>query len=153
MKKQTPEPSRVPGEAPELTISPEKVCWAIVKAREYDVKEGETDPESGSNASDDNMVDVLESSADDPVEEELRGFIAALSDDEMIDLVALTWLGRDDNTLEDWPSVRAEAARAHANHAGQSSDYLLGEPLLSDFLEEALSMFGYSCDAFEVDRL
>ena len=43
-----------------LTISPEQVCFLIVKAREFDVKDGDSELESGSNASDDRMVSVLE---------------------------------------------------------------------------------------------
>ena len=45
---------------PELTISPEKVGFLIEKARQFDVKEAASDPDSGSNASDDDMIDVLE---------------------------------------------------------------------------------------------
>ena len=44
---------------PELTISAEKVAFLIEKAREFDVKEAVTDPDSGSNAADDEMIDVL----------------------------------------------------------------------------------------------
>jgi hypothetical protein len=69
-------------------------------------------------------------------------FISSLSEDEQIDLVALAWLGRDDNTIEDWPALREEAGRAHANRAGQTANYLLGMPLLADYLEEGLSLFG-----------
>lgn len=146
MKKQSPEPSPAP-EAPTLAISPEKVCWFIVKAREFDVKDGDTDPDSGSNATDDNMIDVLDSSVSDPVEHELRSAIFALTEDEKIDLVTLAWLGREDNGIEDWAALREEAARAQATHAKQTSNYLLGEPLLSDFLEEGLAVLGYSCEA------
>jgi hypothetical protein len=140
-------------DVPALAIPLEKVCWIIIKAREFDVKDAPMDPDPGSNPSDDNMVSVLEDRADDPVEQELRSFIASLSEDEQIDLVALAWLGRDDNTLADWPSVREEATRAHDNHRQHTASYLLGEPLVSDFLEEALSLFGRSCDASEIDKL
>jgi hypothetical protein len=44
---------------PELMISPDKVGFLIEKAREFDVKEGVNDPDSGSNAADDDMIDVL----------------------------------------------------------------------------------------------
>ena len=44
---------------PDLAISPEKVGFLIAKAREFDVKEASTDPDSGSNGADDDMVDVL----------------------------------------------------------------------------------------------
>src|SRR5215475_3671338 len=51
---------------PELTISPEKVAFLIEKAREFDVKEGSSDPDSGSNGADDEMIDVLEDNGRDP---------------------------------------------------------------------------------------
>jgi Protein of unknown function (DUF3775) len=134
----------------ELTISPEKVCFIIVKAREFDVKDAVTEPDPGSNSSDDGDVAVLEDHEDDPVLQELTSFIDALSEDEQIDLVALTWLGRDDYEASDWASVRDEAARAHNR---RTSSYLLGMPLLADFLEEGLSMLGHSCEEFEIGRL
>jgi hypothetical protein len=135
---------------PQLTISPENVCFVIVKAREFDVKDVGADENSGSNAADDKMADVLEDHADDPVLEELTSFINGMTEDEQIDLVALAWLGRGDYTAADWPSVRQEAAAAHNN---RTAEYLLGMPLLGDFLEEGLSLLGYSCEPFELNRL
>ena len=136
--------------ADRLTISPEKVFFVIVKAREFDAKDEVTDPDPGSNPSDDKDAAVLEDHSDDPVVEELTSLINSLSEDEQIDLVALTWLGRDDNSAEDWEEVRAEAARAHSKRTAR---YLLGMPLLGDFLEEGLSLLGYSCEEFELNRL
>jgi len=133
-----------------LTISPEQVCFIIVKAREFDAKDEVTEPDPGSNPSDDRDVAVLEDHRDDPVVQELRSFINSMSEDEQIDLVALTWLGRDDYTASDWPAVREEASRAHNK---RTAEYLLGTPLLGDFLEEGLSMLGYSCEEFEMGRL
>jgi hypothetical protein len=138
---------------PVLAISPEKVCFVVVKAREFDVKDAVTEPDAGSNPSDDRMIAVLEDHDDDPVAEELTSFISSLSEDEQIDLVALAWLGRDNNAIEDWPELRAEAARAHKNRTTHTANYLLGMPLLSDQLEEALSLFGRSCGDFEINRL
>jgi len=137
-----------------LTISPEQVCFIIVKAREFDVKDADSELESGSNASDDQMISVLEDRRDDPVQQELASFIENMTEDEQIDLVALAWLGRDDdNTIEDWPSIRGEAASHHRSRAGGTARYLLGMPLLGDYLEEGLSMFGKSCEQFEIGRL
>jgi hypothetical protein len=133
-----------------LTISPEKVCFIIIKAREFDAKEEVSEPDPGSNPSDDKDIEVLEDYEDDPVVEELTSFINALSVDEQADLVALMWLGRDDYTAEDWPSVREEAVRARTE---QTAGYLLGTPMLGDFLEEGLSMMGYSCEDYEINRL
>ena len=133
-----------------LTISPEKVCFIIVKAKEFDAKDEVTEPDPASNPSDDDDIEVLEDHGDDPVVEELTGFIDALSEDEQIDLVALAWLGRDDYDADDWDSVRDEAAQAHN---ARTASYLLGMPLLGDFLEEGLSLLGYSCEEFEEGRL
>ena len=124
---------------PELTISAEKVGFLIEKMREFDVKEEVSDPDSGSNAADDNMIDVLEDSGDDPVVREITGFINAMTDDEQIDLVALMRLGRGDGGIEDWDDLRREAAEGHNN---RTASYLLGEPLVSDYLAEGLDAFG-----------
>jgi uncharacterized protein DUF3775 len=144
--------TQTPGgaEEPTLTISPEKVSFIIMKAREFDVKDEATEPDPGSNPSDDQDAAVLEDHEDDPVVEELTSLINSLSEDEQTDLVALTWLGRDDYTANDWRAVREEAERAHNE---RTAAYLLGTPLLSDFLEEGLSMLGYSCEEFEIGRL
>lgn len=137
-------------DASPLTISPEKVCFIIIKAKEFDAKDELTDPDPGSNPSDDNDIAVLEDHGDDPVVEELTSFINALSEDEQIDLVALAWLGRDDYDAGDWESVREEAADKHND---RTAAYLLGMPLIGDFLEEGLSLLGYSCEEFETGRL
>ena len=134
----------------DLTISPEQVCFIIIKAREYDAKEAVVEPDPGSNPSDDKDVEILEDYGDDPVVEEITAFIDAMSEDEQIDLVALAWLGRDDTTAADWPTVRAEAAEAHN---ARTAEYLLGTPNLGDLLEEGLTMLGFSCEDTEMGRL
>jgi len=128
---------------PDLSISPEKVCYIIAKAREFDAKDVVTDPDDASNPADDAMISVLEDHRDDPVVQEIAAAIFGMSEDEQIDLVALAWLGRGDGSIEDWNELRAEAARAHNK---RTASYLLGTPLLADYLDEALSQFGHSCD-------
>jgi hypothetical protein len=39
------------------------------------------------------------------------------------------------------------------SRAEQTASYLLGMPLLADYLEEGLSLFGQSCEDFEINRL
>ena len=129
-----------------LSISVEKVCFIAAKARQFDVKDVVTDPEDGSNPADDGMRAVLEDHPDDPVFQELTAFINALVVDEQIDLVTLAWMGRGDGTIDDWTELRAEAERAHNNRTAR---YLLGLPLLADYLEAGLSEFDRSCGEFE----
>lgn len=130
---------------PELAISAEKVAFIIEKAREFDVKEAASDPDSGSNPSDDDAVDVLADDGADPVGNELGSFMIALNEDEQIDLVALTWLGRGDGTIDDWDDLRARAVEARAEYRSprrETVHYLLGEPMLGDLLADGLDEFG-----------
>ena len=120
-----------------------RFCYIIAKAREFDAKDVVTDPDNSSNSTDDAMVAVLEDHRDDPVVQEIAAAIFAMTEDEQIDLVTLAWLGRGDGSLEDWDELRAEAARAHNK---RTTSYLLGMPLLADYLDEALAQFGHSCD-------
>lgn len=135
---------------PTLSISSEKVCFLIVKAREFDVQDVDTELESGSNPSDDRMIDVLEESKDNPVAQEIRVFIAELGEEEKADPIGLMRLGRGDGAMEEWEALRAEGFR---EHKGRVAAYLMGDPLLSDYLEEGLSQFGFSCAEFEIGRL
>src|SRR5947209_19529791 len=99
---EAPDEGQAGDDEDELTISPEKVCFIILKAREFDAKDAVTEPDPASNPSDDRDAAVLEDHSDDPVVEELTSLIDSLSEDEQIDLVALTWLGRDDYSASDW---------------------------------------------------
>lgn len=128
-----------------LSISTDKVCFIVQKAHQFDVKDVVTDPDSSSNAADDAMLSVLEDHADDPTLQELRTFINGLTVDEQVDLVALTWLGRGDGTIDEWEDLRAEAARLHNR---RTAAYLLAKPMLGDHLEEGLAQFGCSCEDF-----
>ena len=128
---------------PELSISEEKLCFLVTKAREFDVKDVVTDPDDASNPSDDKEIAVLEDHKDDPVVQEIVAVIHAMTIDEQVDLVTLTWLGRGDGSLDDWTDLRAEAARVHNN---RTASYLLGMPLLSDYIEEGMAQFGMSCE-------
>ncbi len=57
--------------------------------------------------------------------------------------MTLAWLGRGDGGVEGWDDLRAEAARAHNR---RTASYLLGIPLLSDYLAEGLSQLGIAFD-------
>lgn len=133
-----------------LGIDPEKVCYVIVKAREFDVKEEPVEDDLGSSAVDDGMREILVDYADDPTYEELMSFLEALNQEELINLLALTWIGRGDFTKDDWEDALAEAEDVVDKKAPA---YLIGIPLLSDYLELALSELGYSCRDYEMGRM
>ena len=142
---QTIEPQR-----PELTISPEVVCYIALKAREFDVKDEPSEADPASNPADDDMRAVLEDHLDDSVAEELRAAIYALTEDQQIDLVTLAWLGRGDGDPTDWDALRADAVLARS---GPTWRYLMGLPMLGDYLEEGLAALGMSCADIEMEHL
>lgn len=123
-------------DALELGIDPAKVAAVIEKARMFDAKEEMTDPDSGSNATDDGMRDILEESADDATYQELLETIRNLDLDEQVTLVALAWVGRGTYEPGQWAEAVEEARGAHNKH---TAEYLLGLPLLGDYLDEGLS--------------
>ncbi len=133
-----------------LNISPDKVCYVVVKAREFHVKVEVVEVDPGSNPTDDGMREVLADYADDPTYEELKTFLSDLNQEEIVDLLALAWLGRGDYTADDWKSLIREAEGIADEKA---PDYLIGMPLLADYLEEALSQLGHSCQDFELGHL
>ena len=132
-----------------LQIDPRKVCYLIVKAREFDAKVEVIEPDPGSNPSDEDMRGVLEDYPDDPVDAEIRTLVDDMNEDEQIDLVTLLWLGRGEGSPDEWDSLREQAAAAHSEH---TADYLLGTPLLSDYLAEGFSRLGYDWSDFEIEH-
>jgi hypothetical protein len=134
----------------EMSLATDQICFIIIKGREFEAKEMPSGLTSGSNASDDAMVSVLEMRRNDPVFDELHSFISDLNEDQQIDLVALAWVGRGDFSLDDWAEAQQAAADARS---GSTADYLLGMPLLPDYLEDALSDMDRSCEGEELGRL
>lgn len=124
-----------------LNINTEKVGFIILKAREFDAKVEPVEPDPGSNPADDAEREILEDYQDDPTLEELRGAIDSLDDDEIVDLIALAWVGRGDFERKEWPEARRLAGERHRQH---SADYLIGMPALGDYLEEGLATLGHS---------
>jgi hypothetical protein len=128
-----------------MDIALDKVCEFILRAKAIDVKEGMTDPASGSNPIDDGSLDSLTSDPDDATEQELRDVIAGLNDDERADLIALVYIGRGDMEPEEWgDAVRLAKEREDAS-ALSTADWLIGIPNVGDLLDEGLAAMGRSC--------
>lgn len=131
--------SQTPADSPpELGLSLDRLTYIIELAREYDAKEGDSDPDSGSNPIDDGDTDVLEDQPGDPTAGELADAIRGLNSDEQIRLVALAWLGRGTYDLAEW---REALQTARAEHNARTAEYLMGLPLLGDYLEDGLALF------------
>lgn len=133
-----------------LTIPLDKLAFIIEKAREFDVEVAPVNENERADGEDEGVAEILEETRNNPTCQELVGSIESLNDDERDEIVALTWLGRGDFSKEEWQSA-VEAA--HERHNGREADYLVGTPLLADYLEEGVSQLGYSLEEFDLDRL
>lgn len=133
-----------------LEIAPEKVAHVIVKAREYDAKVGSWDDSAKAGDAEEEPESILEDYASDPTRAELAGFINALNIDEQVNLVALAWVGRGTFTAEEFDEA-VETARSE--RVVSTARYLMGMPLLADYLEEGLDKLGISVEDAENDVL
>jgi hypothetical protein len=133
-----------------IEIAPEKVAHVIIKAREYDAKVGAWDDNPEEGDAEEDPTSVLEDFNNDPTRAELAGFIDRLNFDEQANLVALAWIGRGTFEKEEFEEAVETARRERIN---ATSSYLLGMPLLSDYLEEGLEKMGFSVDEIESDVL
>lgn len=123
-----------------LSVPTDVVCFIIQQAHDLLGKSASSASEDDTSEPDDPEIEVREDRDTDPAEAELRSVIADLPEDAQIDLVALMWLGRDD---DDWDTLRALAEQEH-NDA--TADYLCGTPLLADYLEDGMEALGLYCN-------
>jgi hypothetical protein len=130
-----------------LEISPTKIGYVIVKARECAAKVAAWD-DSATSAPD--AESIIKSFSDDATRAELKGFIRDMNEDEQASLVALAWIGRGSFGPEELDEALDTARTEHVN---RREDYLLGMPMLADYLEEGLDRLGYSVEDAEEDFL
>jgi hypothetical protein len=104
-----------------LEITPWKVAQVVLMGRELDRAEGE-----------------------------LRGFLERRTEQELIDLVAIMWIGRESFEVEDLPEALKTAPDERTT---PSADYLLGTPHLSDHLENGMDALGISLVDAEDDLI
>ena len=124
----------------------EQLDYIVEKAREFDAETAPVDSDPGSNPNDDRDVAILEGTPDNPTEQELLAALDALDDDQRIEILALMWLGRGDFDRSEWPDALSQAQEIH--NAGETG-YLVGTPLLADYLEEGLAALGYSLEEYQ----
>lgn len=132
----------------DLTIAPDTVRLIIEKARTVsaavneDYDDGaEHEVEIGEDARDSHHHDGLaEEETEDLTSRELRQIVRELNVDEAAELIALTWIGRGDYDAAEFAEAAAEARRRNY----RATRYLLGMPMLGDWLEEGLEALGVS---------
>ncbi len=122
----------------DIDLNREIVAAIIDKAREFNEEadvtplEDQEDPEIGDGDFSDVMV---ARHGEDPGYRRLKGAIEDLDPDQQMTLVALMWVGRGDYTAAERDEALELAGENWTNH---TADYLIGTPLLADYLAEAL---------------
>jgi hypothetical protein len=130
----------------DLTIAPDKVRLIIEKARTVsaavneDYEDGaEHEVEIDGDAHDTHLHDGLaEEETEDQTERELRQVVRQLNVDESAELIALAWIGRGDYDANEFSEAVGEARQ----RGYRPARYLLGMPMLGDWLEEGLEALG-----------
>lgn len=132
----------------DLAIDPDTVRLFILKAKaisaavshDYDAgsdHEVEIDDQSRDGHHHDGLAEEEE---EDLTARELSALIDDLNVDEAAELIAMAWVGRGDFDIGEWHDAVAEArSRGRGKRA---SKYLLGLPMLGNWLEDGLEAIG-----------
>ncbi len=125
-----------------LEMNPDIVCLLILQAHDFHAKETLRISDEPVILGRDKDFPMQPPYDEDVFYQSIKNTIEDLEPDQQETLVALMWLGRGDYELEEWNTVLEVA---HERHNERTAEYLIGTPLLADYLEEGLSQLGYQC--------
>jgi len=125
---------------PELELNTETVRNIIDKVHAFHAQDDVSLPDENEEeaVNEDVLMQFATDFAGDPYYQELKSTIDDLEPDQQMTLVALMWVGRGDYSLDEWDEAMDFAEETWTDH---TAEYLLGTPLLSDYLLEALDLF------------
>jgi len=133
----------------ELLTPLETLCRIILRAKEMEAQVPASDPDQSPDDVDDydddgnQTLSVLEDELNDGIEEELRAILEDLAEDQVVETLALAWVGRGSYEAGEWDDAFADASE---NDPESAVDEMLDMPLLAAYLETGLAAFDYSCD-------
>lgn len=124
----------------DLDINPEPLSQIILLAHEYDegLPQNEEDGEEPASV-DDVDEEFAEEHANDPAYQNLKSALDSLRRDELTAVVALVWIGRGTYDKEELEDALEEAGDLDPE---RMADYLIGTPLLGEYLEEGMDRLG-----------
>ena len=122
-----------------LSLPSDYLARLIAKMRGIQAREGEVDVDTGSNATDDRMIDALQDSPGDLSRDEVRQEIRGLNERQQAELVALLWTGRGDAEPESWEET---VQMARDRRDTPTERYLLGQPLAAEHWEDGAERLG-----------
>lgn len=132
-----PEPSNL------LQVNPDVIQRLVDLARQIDIREFTGIPEDPEVQALSAEVVALTEQEFDSTTNEFRSIISDLDPEQQQQVVALFRLGRGDYAYEEWEGALAEARE---DWNVNTADYLLGHPMLSDYLTNGMIQHGYSLE-------
>jgi len=127
-----------------LQISVEKVCDLIINSLALNAANPFEETDLDEIPPIDEDMEFKE--GDEGKHDELKRIIEKLNEEEKVNLVALTWVGRGSFSVDEWEDALSEARELIPSHI---ANYLVNIGQLGDFLEEGLAALGYSSEEFE----
>jgi hypothetical protein len=118
-----------------MNISEKSVRHLILLARAYDSKEQVDGFERDDDSAETDAVNTLTTGDNDPIRTQLEDWLSSLDEEAQAELVALYWIGRGDIEGSAFSSAVSEA---RARRTTPTADYLLGAPLMGDYIELGL---------------
>lgn len=132
-----------------LEISTTKIVHAIAYAREHDDSAGSWDSRIQRGFQEELGNAILDAFAAGNSRGAFAEFISSLNKDEQASLLAIAWVGRGTFLPE---NLNEAFLKAKAEHVEKDDDYLLGLPLLAEYLVEGMEKLGYPIAEFDVVR-
>lgn len=118
-----------------MNIAERSVRSLILRARAYDSKEQIDDFQPDPDTAEVDSVESMLTGDSDPIRDEIKNFIDCLDEEGQVELVALYWIGRGDFEGKEFVAAVSEA---QARRSSPTASYLLGAPMLGDYLEAGL---------------
>jgi len=118
----------------EIELNRETIQFLIDRAREFHTRDDVSFDEEP-DIDDDDWSQQVASFVSDPYYQEIKTTIEDLEPDQQVTLVALMWIGRGDFSMDELNDALKEA---EDNWNPNTADYLIGTPMLSDYLAEAI---------------
>ena len=128
----------------DLATPLETICRIIIRARELEAQVPAIDPDNDDAPDDsDDQFDVMDDETNETVTDEVRTTLEDLADDQIVEVLALAWVGRGTYDTSEWDEALEEANDASS---ADRVDQLLEMPMLAGYLDSGLAAFDLSCD-------
>jgi hypothetical protein len=126
------------------------LCRIILRAREYEAQTP-TDYDGGEAADnvddeDEGTLSVLDDTINESVEEELKAAFEDLGEDQLAEVIALSWVGQGTYEAADWDEAFSEAQDLVNGGTDGAIAELMDMPMLASVLDSGLAAFDLSCE-------